>query len=202
VPVVSNKYTLLLGRLQVHCEGRKVYTLRGISREVITDFCATWETLYPSSFTWSKLRERLRSFLRYCYESEWLERIPPVPKFKLNEPETQPLTSEEYERLLAAVLIVVAKGDPRRQSERSSGRRPFDDEEVLARRVRAILQSMRWTGLAIRDTLTLRRDALTRDTRKGLYRVTTKRAKTGTPVSVPLRSDVAVELLAVPQWES
>ena len=120
---VINKYTLLLGRLRAHCEGRKVYTVRGITREVITDFCATWETLYPSSLTRSKLRERLRSFLRYCYEAEWLERIPPVPKFKINEPETQPLTPDEYDRLLAAVPIVVAKGDPRRQSDRNSGRR-------------------------------------------------------------------------------
>jgi integrase len=197
-PSVVNKYTLLLRRLQTHCETHSIFTVQGITRDVITDFCATWETLYPSSLTRSKLRERFRSFLRYCFEAQWLERVPPVPKFKIDEPETQPLTPEEYDRLLAAVPVVVERGDPRRRTDKNSGRRPFDDEELLVRRVRAFLQTMRWTGLAILDTLTLRRDAVTQDTRSGLFRVTAKRSKTGTPVSVPLPPDVAAELLAVP----
>jgi integrase/recombinase XerD len=194
---VLKKYTRLLGRLQTHCESRNVFTVQGITRDVITDFCATWKTLYPSSLTRAKLRERLRSFLRYCYEAQWLERVPPVTKFKIAEPETQPLTPEEYKRLLAAVPVVVGRGDPRRQTNRNNGRRPFENEEILVQKVRAFLQCMRWTGLAIRDSLTLRRDALTQDGGQGLYRVTTKRAKTGTPVSVPIPSDVAAELLAV-----
>ena len=124
-------------------------------------------------------------------------RVPPVTKFKIDEPETQPLTPEEYARLLAAVPVVVGRGDPRGQTNSNNGRRPFENEEILVQKVRAFLQCMRWTGLAIRDSLTLRRDALTQDTARGLYRVTTKRAKTGTPVSVPLPPEVAAELLAV-----
>ena len=73
---VIDKYTRLLRRLRDYCEGRGVYTVQGITRDTLTGFCSTWETLYPSSITRAKLRERLRSFLRYCYEAQWLARVP------------------------------------------------------------------------------------------------------------------------------
>ncbi len=56
---------------------------------------------------------------------------------------------------------------------------------------------MRWSGLAIRDALTLPKDAIIK-TAKGLYRVTTNRQRTGTHVSVPIPPKVAEEILAVP----
>ncbi len=179
---VVAKYTRLLARLQTYCEGRGIFTVQGITRDVLTGFCATWPELYPSSITRAKLRERLRSFLRYCYEAQWLDRVPPVPKFKIDEPETQPLTPEEYARLVDAVFVAV-------DSQR--------DGVDLQRKVLAFIETMRWTGLAIRDTMTLRRDALTHEPQKGLYRVTTKRAKTGTAVSVPIPARVAEGLLAI-----
>jgi len=172
---VIGKYTRELERLRVFAERNGAYTVQGVSRELLTGFCATWESLYPSGITRSRVRERLRSFLRYCYEAEWLARIPVVPKFKSEDPETQPLTADEYERLLAAVAAVPAE---------------------LQTKVRAFLQCMRWTGLAIRDSFTLPKTALQYDIAKGIYRVTTKRQKTGTPVSVPIPPDVAEELLA------
>jgi integrase len=55
---------------------------------------------------------------------------------------------------------------------------------------------MRWSGLAIRDALTIERAEI-RHT-KGVYSVTTARQKTGTHVSVPIPPDVAREVLAVP----
>lgn len=180
---VVAKYRLLLGRLQAHCERRGVFTVQGITREVITGFCATWPELYPSTVTRSKLRERLRSFLRYCYEAQWLDRIPVVPKVKIDEPETQPLTPKEYSRLIDAVFVTI---DSKR------------DGVGLQRKVYSFLQTMRWTGLAIRDTMTLRRSALEHDRERDLYRVVTKRAKTGTSVSVPIPHDVAEDLLALP----
>ena len=182
-PDVIGKYTRLLVRLEDYCATRDVYTVQGLTRDLLTRFCATWPELYPSSITRAKLRERLRSFLRYCYEAQWLDRIPPVPKFKIVEPETQPLTPVEYRRLIDAVFVAI---DSKR------------DGPELQRKVYAFLQTMRWTGLAIRDTMTLRRDAIEHDERKRLYRVVTKRAKTGTPVAVPIPRDVAEGLLELP----
>jgi site-specific recombinase XerD len=199
---VVKKYERLLGRLREHCRDRGVFAVQGISREVITGFCSTWEEQYPSSITRAKLRERLRSFLRYCYEAQWIERIPAVPKFKIDEPETQPLTGEEYERLLSSVRAAVAKGDPRRKTEANSGRRSPDEEEKQVVIVRAFLQCMRWTGLAIRDAVTLPRAAMTHDAARNIYRVQTKRAKTGTPVSVVVPPGVAKEMLAAHKLNS
>jgi integrase len=55
---------------------------------------------------------------------------------------------------------------------------------------------MRYSGLAIRDAVTLGRDELKRDSRKGLYKVVTSRQKTGTHVSVAIPEDVAAEVKA------
>jgi integrase/recombinase XerD len=180
-PNVISKYTRLLKRLQVCCKDNGIHTMRGLTRDVLTGFCSTWEVLYPRSITRAKLRERLRSFLRYCYEAQWLDRVPPVPKFKIVEPETQPLTPEEYVRLIDAVYITVEN----------------KDTDSWQRRVAAFLQLMRWSGPSIRDAMTPKRSALKLDKAKGIFRITTKRAKTGVPVSIPIPEEVAEELLAL-----
>lgn len=56
---------------------------------------------------------------------------------------------------------------------------------------------MRWSGLAIRDALTLKRGEIQFDAAKQLHRVVTARQKTGVHVSVPIPPDVAQELLTV-----
>jgi site-specific recombinase XerD len=177
-PGVVGKYTRELDRLRDYCEQSGVFTVQGISRELLTGFCGTWEAAYPSSYTRAKVRERCRSFLRYCYEAQWLPRIPALPKIKIEEPETLPLSADEYKRLLDAVYGQIT------------------DTEQCAR-VHALFQLMRWSGLAIRDALTLKRAELRHDEAKGIYRVVTARQKTGTHVSVPIPPDVAQELLAV-----
>jgi integrase/recombinase XerD len=175
---VIGKYTRELARLREYCERQSVFTVQGITRELLTGFCATWPEIYPSTYTRAKVRERVRSFLRYCYEAQWIPRIPPLPKIKIEEPPTLPLTAAEYARLLDAVYGTVA------------------DKEQRAR-VHALLQLMRWSGLAIRDALTLKRLELQHDKAKKLYRIVTSRQKTGTHVSVPIPAGIASELLKV-----
>jgi integrase len=90
-----------------------------------------------------------------------------------------PLTAAEFQRLLDAIPKVVK-------------------DAMWQARVRGLFQLMRWSGLAIMDALTLRRDELIHDKRKKVYRIQTKREKTGTHVSVPVPPAIAEELLAVP----
>jgi len=168
---------LWLARLREYCESYGVYAVRGITRELLTAYCATWPDLYPSSYTRAKVRERVRSFLRYCYEVQWLARIPILPKIKIEEPPTLPLSADEYTRLLNAIPSTVTKD---RQAQ-----------------VHALIQLMRWSGLAIRDALTLKRTEIIEDKSRGIHRIVTARQKTGTHVSVPIPPDVAQELLAV-----
>jgi integrase/recombinase XerD len=175
---VVDKYTRELERLRDYCERHNVFVVPGITRDLLTGFCATWPELYPSTYTRAKVRERVRSFLRYCYEAQWIERIPALPKIKIEELPTMPLTADEYTRLLDAIYGTIEGKE--RQAQ-----------------VRAFIQLMRWSGLAIRDALTLKRGELQHDKKKELYRIVTARQKTGTHVSVPVPLDVAQELLAV-----
>ena len=175
---VLGKYTRELDRLRDYCERSGVFTVQGMTRVLLMGFCGTWETTYPSSYTRSKVRERCRGFLRYCFESQWITRVPALPKMKVDEPPTLPLTADEYTRLLDAASKVVGR-------------------PAQCARVRALFQLMRWSGLAIRDALTLERMEIQHDSASGLYRITTARQKTGTHVSVPIPPAVALELLAV-----
>lgn len=187
---VIKKYALELERLSQYCERQGIYTVQGITREMLTGFCGTWETFYPSSFTRSKVRERLRSFLRYCFEAQWLPRIPAVPKVMVDEPPTMPLSKDEYARLLDALYAV----NPRRWDRKDSTQGLTDKRRVW---LRALIQLMRWSGLAIQDAVTLGRRELKHDDSKGIFTIVTSRQKTGIDVSVPIPSAVAQELLAV-----
>jgi site-specific recombinase XerD len=184
---VLSGYTLELGRLADYCATRGVYTVQGITREILTGFCSTWPAFYASTTTRIKVRQRCRSFLLYCYETKWLERAPQLPKIKVDEPETQPLTGEEYARLLAAVNVVDGK---RWDGKGGKGTTPKTRD-----RLRALVQLMRWSGLAIRDAVTLPREAIKKDADG--YHIVTARQKTGTHVSVPLPPAVAEEVLAL-----
>ena len=114
---VIGKYTRELGRLRGEvCESRMVFTVRGLNRELLTHYVATWPEHYPASLTRSKVRERLRSFLRYCYQSEWLTRIPQSSKIEVDQsPTLPPLTAREYEKLLDAPFATFAD-DPSKAS--------------------------------------------------------------------------------------
>jgi integrase/recombinase XerD len=83
---VVSKYERELGRLAAYCEGRGIYTVQGVTRELLTGYASTWEALYPSSQTRSVVRTRCRGFLRYCYEAQWLLRVPVLPKITVDEP--------------------------------------------------------------------------------------------------------------------
>jgi site-specific recombinase XerD len=177
-PDVLGKYARELDRLQRFAAGRNIFTVAGISRELLIEYQSKWEDLYPSSNTRQMVQARLKNFLRFAYDNRWLDRAPRLSSIKADEAPTLPLTAKEYTKLLATIPD------------------SFPDA-TRAARVRALVQLMRWSGLAIRDTVTLERAEIIQDKGKGLYRVVTARQKTGTHVSVPLPPEVAKEVLAV-----
>jgi hypothetical protein len=75
-PDLIRNYTLWLGRLASYCEGQGVYTVRGITGEVVIGFRANWEQLYPSTLSRHKPRERYKSFMRFCEVQDWLTKLP------------------------------------------------------------------------------------------------------------------------------
>lgn len=173
-------YERELARLRDYCERHTVFVVSGLTREVLTGYASTFERSYQSSVTRSKVRERCRTFLRFCYEAQWLERVPAMPRIKVEARPTLPLSAEDFLHLLASIPV----GLPHPQAARKRVR------------VRALFLVMRWSGLAIRDALGLKRTDLIPG--PGFYRVVTKRQKTKTDVSVPIPTHVAEEVLAVP----
>ena len=53
----------------------------------------------------------IMAFVRYCYDHEWIDRIPPLRKLDVDEVmRGRPITGEEFERMLEAVPKVVGEG--------------------------------------------------------------------------------------------
>lgn len=175
---VLGRYERELSRLRDFAEHKGVFTAAGLSRELLIEYKADWGDLYPSGNTQASVQARLKNFLRFCFDSQWMNRIPKLSRVKVDEVPTLPLTDEEYKLLLKTVPV------------------SFPNPQK-ALRVRALVRLMRHSGLAIVDAATLRRDDLIHDKAKGFYRIVTARQKTGTDVSVVIPPDVAQELLTV-----
>jgi integrase/recombinase XerD len=173
---VIKKYERELERLRDFMERRSKFFPAEIESEDLTEFISDWKDLYPSSMTRNRVLTRLRAFLKYCYNRKWTERIPHTVAIKPKKSETLPLEPAQYSKLLETVPNV------------------FDGEKV--KKARALIQLMRWSGLAIIDAVTLERDEIKKDS-KGNYRVVTRRTKTDTHVNVRIPPDVAEEILAV-----
>ncbi|WP_353070999.1 tyrosine-type recombinase/integrase [Tunturiibacter gelidoferens] len=172
---VLKKYDRELMRFRQFMEKRSKLFPREIALDDLTEFRAGWLHLYPSSTTRSKVQERLRAFLRYCYESQLVDRVPKLSPIKVDEPPTLPLTNKQYTKLLQVI------------------RDEFTDDK--ATRAHALVRLMRFSGLAIRDAVTLEREEMKWDNEAKLHRVVTNRQKTGTHVSVPIPQDVAAEVM-------
>ena len=164
-----------LGRLIEFMQSQSRFFPHEMTVEDFTLFRAGWNTTYPSSTTRSKVQERLRAFLRYCYDARFIDRIPRLTTIKIDAPPTMPLSDAEYKNLLKAVA------------------KEFDGDKAI--RAHALIQLMRHSGLAMHDAVTFERTELHHDRRKGLYRVVTSRQKTGTHVSVLIETEIAKELI-------
>jgi integrase/recombinase XerD len=174
---IVKKYDRELERFKQFFESHSKFFPSEINLETLVQYRGTWDEMYPSSLTRQQVQTRLRRFLRFCHNGGWLERVPTLSAIAADEPPTMPLSPAEYTKLLGQI--------------------PKEFESAKAARVRALVQLMRHSGLAIRDAVTLQKSEIKKDEKKKLVRVVTKRQKTGTHVSVPLPPDVAAEILAV-----
>ena len=102
-PGSLSHYKCDLARFLEFCEGRNVFTVALIDAALLYGYRDTWTAHYSSSQTRIMVQKRLRGFLKFCYNSQWLDRIPALSLIKNDAPETMPLTEAEYAALLAAV---------------------------------------------------------------------------------------------------
>lgn len=96
------RYERELGRMSDFMKRRNNLFPCEIEVQHLTEFRAEWNNTYKSSVTRSKVQERLRAFLRYCFNARMIDRIPKLSPIKVTEPPTMPLSDAEYEKLFAA----------------------------------------------------------------------------------------------------
>lgn len=151
-------------------------SLRSVSVDDIRRIREGWE-LAP--ITTQKRLEMLRSFFRFCVDSGWIERNPakavklPVVQF---EP-TMPFTAQEMEKILWAA-------DSLREIHPKM-------PKGIEWKTRALILTMRYSGLRITDTVSLTPERLT-DGKLFLYQTKTKQ-----PVWVPVPKEVTKALSSI-----
>jgi integrase/recombinase XerD len=172
----TRKYRTLLERKLLpwtRAHGRPL--LSTLTLDSLSQFRGTWA---EAPLAKQKSQERLKSFFAWCRARGWVatNQATDLSAVKVTHDPTLPYTPEEMGRILAAV--------DRYPAFNTQG---YDNRA----RVKAFVLALRWTGLRMRDVVTLRRDAVV-DGRIFLYT-----QKTGTPVRVPVPQAVIDALAAV-----
>jgi integrase len=179
---VSERY---LAKLKYEMEVFARFALaRGLVNlgDVRTEDILAWRNgLVGKINTRAKKVFRIIGFFEFCVEMGWLQRNPARAQavvVKYDDSQTpKALTDSQFEQLLATV-------------PRVNGRTTDDDR----RKLRALVLLMRWTGLAIRDAVTIERSRFEKNGE--FYKLFLRRAKTGQPVYSTLRADLVEQIFA------
>jgi integrase/recombinase XerD len=130
-----------------------------------------------------KKQERVLGFFYFCQRHGWIRENPAAGLSRVrvkDRPVTDYFSRDEFKKLTDSTHGYQRKGG-------EAG------DDLPGKRLRALLLLMRWSGLAIRDAVTLERERLNENDELLLYR-----AKTGVPVFVKLPPEVAKTLREVP----
>lgn len=170
------KFRLLFRQLQTFAENKGLIFVSDFTLDNMREFRATWPNINESARV--KLGN-LRSFLGFCLKSKWIEAnyAKDIKPGKVVDQRIIPIEAEELEAILKACDDCKSK---------SRGK-------IL----KALILLLRYTGLRIRDAITLQRDAV-----RG-SRLFLRTAKTGVDVFCPLPPQVVEALAALPpkgQW--
>ena len=175
--------TLLRKQLIPWARQQNLRYLDELTVSILTRFRAYWsKDLANSQNTARRKHERLCGFFHFCIRSEWISKNPGrlLKPIRVNRVPTGYYRRDEFARIIDATYAY-------------GNWKGGHDFQHRGARLRALLLLMRWGGLAITDAVTLERDKLTADGKLFLYR-----AKTGTPVYVPLPGEVAQVLRDIP----
>jgi integrase len=156
------------------------YTLLGeIDLRAVQSFRTTWK---DGGLAKKKKQERVTGFFWFCIRAGWITANPTLNlrRITVHQRPTDYFPREEYARIVEATYQL------------DEGRDRAYDIEKRGKRIRALTQLMRWSGLRIRDAVTFEKTRLINGN------VLLYQAKTGTPVFVPLPPQVVEELQDVP----
>jgi len=130
-----------------------------------------------------KKQERLTGFFWFCIRAGWIATSPThnLKPITVHQKPTDYFSREEYAKIIEATYRL------------DDGLERAYDIEKRGERIRALTELMRWSGLRIRDAVTLEKTRLLPNDDLFLYQ-----AKTGVPVYVPLPHHVAERLRNIP----
>ena len=157
---IQKRRELLEGKLLPYCDSKGFEQLKQLNVDALRTFRKTWKYAATSAV---KRLEYLRGFLRFCQESEWIERNPAaaIKPPKVTQQPTLPFEDGEIDRALVAADQLATWG-------------------TFGPKLRAMILLLRNSGLRIQDAACLERARLKGDK---LFLYT---QKTGTPVNCPL----------------
>ena len=172
------KYQVLFKQLAQFAEDTGRRYLRELDVDALRKFRASWLNRNLSAL---KKLECLRAFFRFTLESRWISENPArkIANPKVIDRPTMPFTREEMIRILAAC-------DKYGESFGRLG-------QGNARRLRAFVLLLRYSGMRIGDTVMLEQNRI-KGSKLFLYT-----QKTGTPVYCPLPDFVIEALEAAPR---
>lgn len=167
------KYRVLFTQLKSFASEKGLLFLKQWDLAVVRDFRASWRDRGISAL---KKLERLRAVFRFAHESGWITENPAkkLKKPEVTDPPTMPFTQQEMIEILSACDKYTDNYGNRGQTN--------------AKRLRALVLLLRYSGMRIGDAVTCAKDRVTAD-RLFLYT-----HKTGVPVCTKL-PPVAVEAL-------
>jgi integrase len=167
------------GRLLDFCESQEIKFLLDLNARNLTAWREAWT---DEALAKKKKFERVVGFFWFCVRLGWIRENPTAAMRRVvaRQKPTDYFPKDEYARILAATYRLDEYED-----------RTYDVEKRGAR-IRALTELMRWSGLRIRDAVTLERMRLNGN-KLLLYQ-----AKTGVPVYVPLPPHVAEMLRKIP----
>jgi site-specific recombinase XerD len=142
-------------------------------REITLPHLQAWRSTWKDGPLASKKKqERVRGFFWFCYRNKWITDNPALGLSRIKAD----ATTVDYFRPEELRAII--------QATDSFGK--IDSQRA---RLKGMVYLLRWSGLAIRDAVTLERSALGDDDRLIL-----RRAKTGVAVALPLQPQIAMYL--------
>jgi hypothetical protein len=174
-----------------HCDQKGIRFLSELDLNTVRDWRSEWKV---NSLVRQKRQGQVIGFFWFCERAGWLPRnyasdiTRGLGRIQVKVTQTGYFQPDEYKAVIDATYLY-------------SDRPKIDKHNSLligGDRIRALTELMRWTGLRIRDAVTLERNRLSHDPCDGIWSVMVYQKKTGDPVYCPIPPDVAEALRTIP----
>ena len=188
---VYKKHVVFESALLRFCAAKGIRFVSELDLNTVREWRAGWNL---ESLSRSKRQGQVLGFLWFCERAGWLPRncasdiTRGLGKIQVKATQTGYFQPDEYKAVIDATHLYSDR--PSVESHNSL--------TIGGKRIRALTELMRWTGLRIRDAVTLEKRRLALDPNTGMSSVMVYQKKTGDPVYCPIPPDVAAMLLDVP----